>query len=105
MFILGSPSRAYDSRYKLICKQIFSEKIGKILILIPLIISNFSFKKNLLFLTVLNFWVLEKSFIKKITTSPVIPLPIMTLILNPRQNQTMTVTLILNKSFNSNIGE
>ena len=43
MFILGSPSRAYDTRYKLICKQIFSEKIlipgkyiGKILILIPL---------------------------------------------------------------------
>ena len=36
MFILGSPNRAYDSRYKLICKHIFSEKIGKILILIPL---------------------------------------------------------------------
>ena len=33
-----------------------------------LIISNFSFKKFLLFLTVLNFWVLEKLFIKKITT-------------------------------------
>ena len=56
-------------------------------------------------LTALNFWVLEKSFIKKITTSSSIPLPIMTLILNPRQNQTMTVTLILNKSFNSNISE
>ena len=32
----GNPHRAYDSRYLLICKHAFSEKIGKILILIPL---------------------------------------------------------------------
>ena len=31
-----------------------------------LIVSNFSFKKTLLFLTVENFWVLEKSFIKRL---------------------------------------
>ena len=36
MVILRSPYRAYDSRYLLICKHVFSEKIGKILILIPL---------------------------------------------------------------------
>ena len=50
----------------------------------------------------------RKIVYKKITTSPVnlavILLPIMTLVLNPRQNQIMTVVLILNKSFNS-IGE
>ena len=39
--------------------------------------------------------------VRQITTSPVILMPIMTLILNPRQNQTMTVTLILNKFFKS----
>ena len=72
---------------------------------INLKVSNFSFKKILLFFTVKNFRVLEKSFIKKITTSPGIPMPIMTLILNPRQNQTMNVTLILDKFFNSNICE
>ena len=72
---------------------------------INLKVSNFSFKKILLFFTVKNFRVLEKSFIKKITTSPGIPMPIMTLILNPRQNQTMYVTLILDNFFNSNIRE
>ena len=29
MFILSSPDRAYDSRYLLICKHVFSEKKGK----------------------------------------------------------------------------
>ena len=29
MFILRSPYRAYDSRYLLICKHVFSEKIGE----------------------------------------------------------------------------
>jgi len=29
MFILRSPYRAYDSRYLLICKHVFCEKIGK----------------------------------------------------------------------------